>query len=248
MKNGPILLLCIFLGACGGGGDDGGNSGPLQSLGGLYTGTTVSAGVTGEAIGIISEDGDMRLFDSTNRLLFVGKLQSNGQTFSGEVKGFGIDGRTFCNNQTIANAIFSGSGQSRNSLDGTFLAPCGDATVSLDYDKVGYETPSSISAIAGNYSVNISGVSETLTINSTGQITVSSQTGSNTCSGSGITTLIDARFNAYKISFTASCSTGTFGYSGLASIFPATGGNSARLLAFFGNATEAVYRVYVRQN
>src|SRR5690606_26031891 len=234
---GRLVLLCLslcMLAGCngersggqnplggGGGGGPGGGNDRDRSIGGLWFGVDPISGQ--DVIGIASEDGDFH-FVREDLVQYAGEADTDGTTVTGEFVGFTPPGFEFEDGSTRGTGTLSGLVDEREELQLqiVFTTSAGtqdSGTITLRYDDV-YERDSSLSTIAGNYAIR--GTNGVVNVNSNG--VVFAQNSTTGCTANGEVSVIDPRYNAYRVEWTYSACAGDFSvlngltFSGLATL------------------------------
>ena len=227
-----ITILSIVLTACGGGGGGGeGSSSPTnQSIAGIWIGSFTSSifhstyGITG----IVTESGVARFAATSSLTQYSGVLKVSGNKFTSTVTGY------FPSGSYAGMGDIAGTFTPKGIMNGTYSSTIDKGTFSFAYSSL-YERPSSLSAIAGTWTDYSSGDYETITINSSGNITRPPISG---CTTSGNISIIDSRYNAYQVSLTVNnCGSQNGSYSGLAVLTDTNTANDT----FFASASNGSY-------
>jgi hypothetical protein len=201
-----VFFASLALSACGGGG--GGDSGSVAtpaptnaSPGGIWFGRDPITG--GDILGVITETGEAH-FIRDDESQYVGTVSTSGTNLSGSYNGYTAFGTVFIDGSTSGTGTVSGTIQERRQISGTFNFTTSrgrrdEGSTTLAYQTL-YELDSSLSLIAGNYRNTEDG--STVNVNSSGVIF--SQSPFTGCVINGQVSIIDARFNVYRISYTFS--------------------------------------------
>lgn len=215
MKNRSIRIFALgavlCAAACGGGG--GGSSGsiapppppPSASAGGVWEGTESVTGL--EVVGLVSETGELH-FIREDGTQYSGTAGVSGNSVNANLTGYTAPGFVFEDGSTSGTGSFSGTVQERSTLTGTtsFRTSRGtqtSGTLSLRYNSL-YERDSSLATIAGNFRELFEGF--VVSVNANG--TVFAQDPASGCVVNGTVTVIDARFNVYRVQYGYSSCTG----------------------------------------
>ena len=204
-----LVLVAATMGLCacgGGGGGSGGSTPPATSNaspGGIWQGTDP---LTSQSlVGLVTEAGAFHFIEA-NGTQYIGSVTVTGTSFTGSFDGYTAAGTTFADGSTHGTGTMSGTVQARSSFQAAtqFRTDNGSSTsdtLSLTFDSL-YNTPSSLAAIAGNYTDANTGTP--ITISSSG--TVFGQSAATGCVINGTVAIIDPSYDAYQfaISF-ASC-------------------------------------------
>jgi hypothetical protein len=119
-------------------------------------------------------------------------------------------------------------------MNGTYNGVGDAGSFSLAYSSL-YERPSSLAAISGSWTSYSSGYYETVTIDSSGNVTRPTVSG---CSTSGNISVIDSRYNVYQVNLTVNnCGSQNGLYKGLA-VLTDTRANNDTLV---GSSTTSTY-------
>lgn len=199
-----FLAICVFalLAACGGGGGGYGGGGsnpppPNASPGGIWMGTD---SVTNLAVeGLVDENGEAH-FIRADGVQYIATVTTSGDSFSAHVDAYTPLGTAFPDGSIHATGTVAGTINERVSITATtnFTTDKGsvtNGTLDLTFNQL-YDQPSSLAAIAGNYTDVSSGA--TVSLNANGVIFA--QDATTGCVVNGNVTIIDATYNAYGIS------------------------------------------------
>lgn len=208
------LVAAVSLTACGGGGGSsstgvptppptgGGAAPPAPStVGGIWQGSIPSLGVS--VIGLVAETGEFHFLQSDD-VQYFGTLSASGSSLSGAYVGVTPVGFTFLDGSTTGTGTITGSVGARSSMAvqsafRTALNNTSTANFTLTYSAV-YERPSSLATIAGNY--RDPSTNAVINVNSAG--VVFSQDATTGCVINGQVSIIDARYNAYRVQYSFS--------------------------------------------
>lgn len=200
------LAAAVLLGACGGGGGDSASPNPPApqnaSLGGIWEGTTSTGS---QVLGLIAETGEFH-FLQDDGIQYFGTASTSQNSVSGTFTGVTELGTAFLDGSTSGTGTLSGTVQARASLTGStsFRTAGGSqssATVNLTYNTL-YERDSSLATVSGNF--REVGGTDIASITSTGDVFL--QEPSTGCTINGKLSIVDARYNAYRVEYTfASC-------------------------------------------
>ncbi|MFM0053275.1 hypothetical protein [Caballeronia grimmiae] len=232
-----LLALTASLTACGGGG--GGNSAsststatttPPVTAEGLYSGTT-STGY--QLAGLVLETGEYYVLYSKNNTIY-GVVQGNGTSNNGSFSSSNAFD-FFLPNSSRTPATVSATYTAKQSLQGTLTEAGQGVTFTSTYQS-SYDTPASLSAIAGTYSGASATGSGTapisLTVSANGSLSGTSTVGTTTCGYSGTLTPRSTGKNVFNVSVTfngSNCALGTATVAGYA--VPVTNGTTTTLYA-----------------
>ena len=202
-------------------------SGPFpvehESPSGIYFGqitTTVGANpVSIDVTGIVSEQGDVQLLlpiDAQRH--YAGMVQVDGTSLSGALTEYrGAEGR-FLGIDEIAAATLDGTVSTADSLVGDYSSTLDEGRFTLGY-LLSYETDSSLDLMVGVWTLDLAAAgggvyTVTWDIDANGVIF---GTDTNGCVFEGNVSLIDTRYNAYRIAVDVTfCGAINGEYSGLA--------------------------------
>ncbi|XYJ88410.1 hypothetical protein AEMCBJ_12965 [Cupriavidus necator] len=218
------LGLAAVLAACGGGGDSGSSSStttpstqPAATAEGLYSGTS-SSGY--QIAGLVLETGEFYVLYGKGSTIY-GVVQGNGTSSNGSFSSSNAFDFFLPNSSRIA-ATVSATYSAKQSLQGTLTEGGQGITFTSSYQS-SYDTPASISAIAGTYSgaaATGSGTSPvSLTVKSDGTFSGTSPGASGTCGYSGTVTPRATGKNVFNATVTfngSNCALGTATVSGYA--------------------------------
>ena len=216
MKNFSTIVFMLVLAACGGGGVQGVDlSGPGSSPpnptnpGGIWFGTLTSPDLTIAIEGVVTEDGEGRFVDENGTQYVV-----TGIGGSGEIRGITFDayaqgGYQFLDGSTTATGNLTGTVVERSTFSGSFSFSTGESgTIAMDYDPI-YDRDSSLAKLSGSWDEG-SGI---MTVDPDGSFFEQDQFG---CVYDGQVSIIDAMFNAYRLTMTVSnCDLANGNYDGL---------------------------------
>jgi hypothetical protein len=209
------LSCTIALAGCGGGGGEaapsattppssGGSQVPAptrNAVGGIWEGTIPGLGVS--VIGLVAENGEFHFIQS-DEVQYFGTVSASGSTVSGSYVGVTPVGFAFLDGSLTGTGTLAGSvlGQGTMSLQSAFRTALGSQNATnftLAYDRL-YERASALGTIAGNY--RDPGTSAVVNVNAAG--VVFSQDATTGCVINGQISIIDGRFNAYRVEYTFS--------------------------------------------
>jgi hypothetical protein len=256
MTNVKYLLavgsLLFTLVGCGGGGNDGIDDGghnddgeviAEKSIGGIWNGNVSSVDGTTSipSTGVVAEDG--RFFFFSPLEFDVGTFITSENSFTSDLKAYVPFGEAFA----IVNGEISGSFIEREQISGTsrFEDGTSASTFLYNYDPT-YETPSSLSSIAGLYGVTDEegAYTETFTIDAAGAVTGFNTDG---CVANGEIKLVDSRYTIYDIQLTVTACETDRNLSGLAAYQPGGENDSGSLLIFADDGSEPFIGVLIGQ-
>lgn len=234
------LAFSFALSACGGGGGSsatsaggapsGGSPPPppaAPSPGGIWVGTDPATGL--ELVGLVTENGEFHFLQEDGVQYFgTVNVASNGSV-SGTFTGVTLVGDTFLDGSTVGTGTITGgsvSARSELQVSTSFRTARGATTTTtfrLQYEPL-YERDSSLATIAGNYRDQITGA--TINVNSNGA--VFSQDPVSGCVINGNVSIIDARYNAYRVEYA---------FSGCRGVDALLNGTTARGLGTLDNTS-----------
>jgi len=211
--------LVTLITACGGsGGSDstpqasGASFDPdyFDSVGGIWHGTIrYFLGGPIDTIGLISEDGELHLIDS-NGLIFVSALTKQGNYIS-------ATGTYYATGGEPTEGEIDGFMAARQNFNGLLTHnEFAIDEITYDYQKDMYERTSSLEKISGIYSDQDADNAETYVIDSDGAFHGSDDSG---CFYNGQVSIIDTRYNMYRITITVSNCGDDIELEGLATLY-----------------------------
>jgi hypothetical protein len=167
------------------------------SAGGLWAG---QLGDGTQLVGIVAETGEFH-FIQEDGVQYFGTISTSQSSATANVTGVTPLGSTFTDGSTYGTGTLSGTVQERVHLAGNsnFRTSAGNTitnSVTLDYDAL-YERDSSLQTVAGNF-VDF-GSGGVVNINSDG--TAFMQDPSSNCVINGTVSIIDARYNVYRVQY-----------------------------------------------
>jgi hypothetical protein len=198
LRTSVFLLLCLFLGACGGGGSSSTPVGVVTTADatGVWQGTITENGVgTFDVVGLIYED-DLRFISVDSGVVYEGTISITGTNFTATTTNIDIVNGGVISTSTLAGTVITAS-----SITGTYTSSDGSSgSFSLTYDPI-TTRGASLATIEGNWSVTDGTFTITLSIDANGLLT-----GSDTdfCVYNGTVSVLDPAVNIYGISLTAS--------------------------------------------
>lgn len=181
---------------------------------GIWTGTDSATGL--ELTGYIDANGDAD-FIRSDGVQFVGTTQASGTTLDVNVNGYTQFGNLFSDGSGSGTGSFSGTFDSGSTISGTldFTTTGGtttESTWSLTFESL-YDTASSLDAVGGTYTDDLSAVSEGLDPLSGTSVTISSsgtlyaQGAQDGCVANGTVSVVNATNDLYEVTYSlASCS------------------------------------------
>lgn len=209
---GLVALLALLVASCGGGGDSGSPSlspapPPVPPSAGGVWGSVVGA----QSVSLlIAEDGDLRLVGQGPTFGAGTVTVAAGGSLSGSLRRVVPSGVAGASEEQSCS--ITGTVTARTTLAATFscTTPAGaSVTQRLDFLYVAsaYDSPSSLGALAGNYTLSFRPASNMLNVNSNG-VVFAMYDNAWQCTVNGRFSVIDARFNLYRADWTFSaCAT-----------------------------------------
>lgn len=209
-----ILLIVISLAvlvSCGGGGSTTSTPPPaVQNAdpGGIWRGTFTSDVVneTADALGVVTENGEIRFLSFGEGAQFFGQLNVTGNSFSGTLNAVSLAGFQFINGSSSGTVSVSGTISSRVQISGSYSGVGDSGTFAFTYDPL-YERQSSLSRISGNWSAggdllfkagtvgNVDGAIGVV-IESNGVLSAGD---TDFCDYDGLANVLDSSFNVYDV-------------------------------------------------
>jgi hypothetical protein len=151
-----------------------------------------------QMVGIVTEDGQANFIDA-NGIQYVGTVVTSGNSFTANLQGYSpFGGVTFADGSTHGTGTATGTITARQSASGstTFTTDHGTTTtgaLTLTFNTL-YDVPSSLAAVAGNYTV--AGTNVTMTLSADGSIFA--QNPATGCVVNGTASIINSSYNAYQ--------------------------------------------------
>ena len=209
-----VLILSAILVSCGGGGGsiDLSGSGPnavATEPGGIWAGTSTSQGVTIAIQGVITEDRDGRFVDENGTQYVVVGIFGNDGDITITFSAYAQFGYQFLDGSTSGQGRIEGTIVERSTFSGSFSFSTGESgTITMAYDPL-YDRDSSLDKLSGSWDEGL-GI---LTVDPNGSFFEQDQFG---CIYNGQVSIIDAMFNAYRLTMTASnCGLDNGDYDGI---------------------------------
>ncbi len=225
------LVALLTAAGCGSGGDGDATGPPIviapgpmnASPGGLWQGVDGATGLT--VLGLVTETGEFH-FLRDDGVQFFGALAVSNTTVSGMLTGVTPIGSTFSDGTISGMGTYTGALRERVTLNGSisFQTSAGQSstsTVNLDFLAL-YNRDSSLGTIAGNYRDPATNA----VVNVSAGGVVFSQDPVTGCIINGTVSIIDARYNAYRVEYS---------FAGCRGIFMPLNGTTARGLATLDN-------------
>jgi hypothetical protein len=206
-----------------------------QTAGGFYTGVfRITSGRFLGAFGVtnflISEDGEMRGVTYANaniiNVLFYGMAELDmSLVYVSAGTALAANGFVLDNGNSVSPLSVVGAVSPHSFLAGLYRLPGETGEYYAQYEAAIYEQPSSLAAVSGAWTIrNLSGgAAGTLKVNANGTFLGSDISG---CGYSGAISIIDSRYNAYRVNLTvANCGVANGAYEGLAGLLSTHSGN-----------------------
>lgn len=203
-----VIVCCGVLGGCFGGGGNGATIVPTnESPGGIWNGTDSLTGLA--VLGLATETGQFQ-FIRADGTQYVGTVTTSGIFGSGSFDGFAPLGTTFPDGSTHGTGTVSGTIHQRSTFNATthFTTDAGQSTsdtLSMTFDSL-YNRPSSLATIAGNYTE--AGTGTIFSVDANGVLFA--QDAATGCVINGTVSVIDANYNAYRVSVSYARCTGQY--------------------------------------
>jgi hypothetical protein len=214
---GILIGALLLLAACGGGKK---TTTTDALVGGLWTGTLTVNGIAYDAHAMSAEDGDLEVLetdpDSSFQAQYWGTVSAAGDQLSGTISGAVLNqADPFSDGSFHGTGTVSGTIQEHSSITAmiSFTTSLGTAIsgqLALTYDA-GYEQPSALATIAGNYTNIKTPGTDVLSISSAGDLSYTDPLTSQ-CTASGTVTIIDATYSVYAAQMSFSNCTNAFAY------------------------------------
>jgi hypothetical protein len=199
-----ISIAFVSIAACGGGGAGGGASAPPNtpvdaSPGGIWSGIDSVSGQ--QMLGLVTEQGEAH-FIRADDVQYTGTATTSNNSISATLVGVTPAGYVFPDGSNSGTGTVSGTIQERQSISATvsFTTSTGlsdTGAVSLSYHPL-YGRDSSLPTIAGNYIDLSTGT----VVNIAAGGVIFSQDPASGCVVNGQVSIVDARYNAYRIQWT----------------------------------------------
>jgi hypothetical protein len=207
MKRAFTMSILMLTAACGGGGGKGhGQTTPNADPGGIWKGTDTLTGLSLD--GVITEAGTAR-FIRSDGAQFIGTATTSGNNIAGTYVGYLPSGSTFADGSTHGSGTLSGTLTAGQTATVTFNFTTANnststETITFTFGKL-YDTGSSLSAIAGNYTDPSTG--DTVSVNASG--VVFSQDPMTGCVINGTVAIINASYDVYDVTYSFASCTGS---------------------------------------
>lgn len=217
-----FIIASSLLAGCGGGGSSSPSTPPPvntppppppdASPGGIWQGTQTSSGQSQQVIGLITETGEFH-FIQADGVQYIGALGIDGNAASGTFEAAVPIGEQFVDGSTGGGGTLTFTINERQTITGTFTfvtdaGSSSEGDISLAFNPL-YNRNSSLATIAGTYTDAFAPGSDAVTVSSNGQLFYQDGSGTN-CTANGQVSIINASFNAYRISFQYSGCGGSF--------------------------------------
>lgn len=237
-----VLSLVAIIAACGGGIQGLDLSGisidpilPPANPGGIWSGTLTSAGVTNAVDGVITENGEGRFVDENGTRYVVTGIGGSGNIRGVTFDIYAQDGYQFLDGSTIGTGDFTGTVVERSTFSGSFSFSTGESgSITMDYDPI-YDRDSSLAKLSGSWDEG-PGV---LVVDPDGSFFEQDQFG---CIYDGQVSLIDAVFNAYRLTMTVSdCDLANGDYTGIGVLVDLNVAGDEDLFVVQMNSLESIF-------
>lgn len=240
-----VSLSVFLVPGCGGGGGGSPATPPAPPpppppvavpFGGLWFGTVTYDGspVTEEAVGFVTEDGRFRLLalDGTTEsmTLFAGRHSFDNGSIAGSGAGLAPPGvSTWLDGSTVTGITTTGTLNPQDSFIGEWFADAGDTGSFEFFYDAEYERPSSLSLLAGVWTVfdDLGNPTATFTIESNGLFTAQNTFG---CTSAGEFLISDSAYNIYLAVSTISNCALDGNYTSMAIVADVASANDAIVL------------------
>ncbi|MDH4049096.1 MAG: hypothetical protein OEW68_07600 [Gammaproteobacteria bacterium] len=237
--------LMSVLAACGGGSDAPATPPvvvtppPVDQLpGGLWFGTMTFDAAMGseDVIGMVSEDGRLRLISADTLTQMSALVTVAGTSLTGDGKAFASPGGIWPDGSTVGDLSIAATVAQRNTMSGAWSTTATESgTFDLYYDDF-YERDSSLSLLSGMWTAydDLGNPDVTFTIQNSGSFDGQNMQG---CVSNGQISIIDSRFDLYAVQSTISGCGIAGDYSGLISIFDLISQNDAMVFVVDNGST-----------
>ena len=206
-----ILAATLGLAGCGGGGGSDGGTLPVPTnAGGIWVGSSSAGGMSIQIEGVITENGEGRFVDENGTQYIVTSVSGNDGQIRIAFNAYAQFGYVFLDGSTSGTGTITGTVRERASFSGNFSFSTGEAgTISFTYDTL-YDRDSSLAKLTGLWDEGF-GV---MTVDPDGSFFEQDQFG---CVYDGRASIIDAAYNAYRLTMVVSnCGTSNGSYQGVA--------------------------------
>jgi len=210
MKRAITIFMLMIAAACGGGGGKGhGQTTPNADPGGIWKGTDTLTGLSLD--GVITETGTAR-FIRSDGAQYIGSVTTSGNNISGTYVGYLPTGSTFADGSNHGSGTLSGTITAGQTATVTFNFTTANnsastETITFTFGTL-YDTGSSLSAIAGNYTDPTTG--DTVSVSGSG--VVFSQDAVTGCVINGAVAIINASYDVYDVTYSFASCTGSSAY------------------------------------
>ncbi len=216
-----------------------------QAMAGIWTGLFYSDVLyqTLDVVGIIAESGNARFVNISEGLQYSGVVSPSVNSFSTTATAYAPPGLVFLDGSQVGTVNISGSFTPEDFINGTYNGVGDYGSFILDYSSL-YERPSSFALANGSWSGNVSGYTNSVTVDSCGIITGDSTSG---CTYTGNIGIIDSLYNAYNVTLNINnCGTQNGLYSGLAALADTVTMNDTVIISV-SNTSNSFVASFMRQ-
>jgi hypothetical protein len=244
-----IISLSAILLSCGGGGgpqtlDLSGTGGPPPepaNPGGIWLGTLTSSGTIINIEGVITEDSEGRFVDENGTQYVVTGIGGSGNIRGVNFDAYAQDGFQFLDGSTIAFGNITGTVVERSTFSGGFSFSTGESgAFSMAYDPI-YDRDSSLNKLSGSWDEGF-GV---MTVDPDGSFFEQDQFG---CIYNGQVSIIDAMFNAYRLTMTVSnCGLDNGDYDGIGVLADLTVDGDENLFIVQMNSLDLIFTSFLER-
>lgn len=240
-----LLVMALASGCGGGGGDDDEDDEPFDNdATGVWEGIVTPDGQTAvSVIAVAAPNGRFAL--TSSRIFLSGTGDVSGTNLSASATGWPPSGTTFANGSTMGTFTLSGLVLEGNRIDASYSGAGTSGRLEMGYDSVS-DRGSSLSKVAGSYSIAPGLGTASMAITATGNLTFNSANGSN-CIGNGTVQAPDARKNVYTWSVTYSgCEVLSGQGTGLAYLDDSAGGPDSALYMLGATSSTPIAVVFLK--
>jgi hypothetical protein len=246
MKKISMTLFVLTLAACGGGGGSINLSGPGPNAvatepGGIWFGTSTSQGVVIAIEGVITEDREGRFVDENGTQYVVNGIFGSDGDIGITFSAYAQFGYQFLDGSTSGQGRIDGTVVERSTFSGTFSFSTGESgTIAMAYDPI-YERDSSLDKLSGSWDEGF-GV---MTVDPNGSFFEQDQFG---CIYNGQVSIIDAMFNAYRLTMTVSnCGLDNGDYDGIGVLADLIADGDEDLFIVQMNSLELIFTAFLER-